>query len=1641
MLRRLICVFIASVAGAALSTAALGADTDVFFPTDDIGSEGVARPNILFLMDTSGSMAGTDGTDRTRLRRVQDALHVVLDDLGQNVNVGLGRLSGTNGGAILFPVSPIDALVTDVDPSATHLRLVDVTDGGANEAQQIDDTLTTAPQYLEVGQLSAGSSQSSMFYIDDVVNEAEQYQDGKVDTKGSKDANNRYSGDLELYTSTSMVDDTSGYSNGYSRYSGLRYALDIPAGATITNAYLKFTCSATSSSTVLPLTVSLSAEAADSTLAFQATNNNISSRTLTSALPVSWVIASRCNANTVMDTPNLSSLVQAVVNRSGWAPGNAMTFVMQGAGQSRTFYARQGNNRDRAPRLVVEYTNGMAEHRDIGLRFSSVDIPRGVTVTSAKLLLRSRYDTDPVRNSSAATIAISSEASSNPVPFSTSASVTSRSLASSELWAVPSLTTNGTIIESPDISSVIQAVVNRSDWCGGLPMVLTLTPSTGEGLRGFYGFAANSDYAPVLSLQYSVTDPELNTGCAISNRVNQITSGADDAEEFTASGSVSLNGDDLELGYDGTGASKRQLIGLRFPQLDIPAGSTIRSAKITFKNKSTNTTAALSLRIVGHNVDNSSPFEASAYQLSNRLSSNPTSATVAWSAASWPSQTFYDSPDLSAIVQEVIGRSGWAAGNALTFLIEPTTTANFRRAYSRDGQASGAPKLTIEFESPLGQITVRRYLQQLVEDFSAEGNTPLPEMLYEAARYYRGEAAFFGRTRGAGATTDATDGYNQGANSAYRISHRATFVGTPTVVVPTGCSDLNPNAPECANERVDGSPVYASPISEDQECTASNIVMLSDGEPNENQNASVDKIKAMTGGECAYVAGENAQASGDASPAGGGTCGAELAGYLHDQDQSAAVSGDQPIDTYTIGFADAGTSSYLQSIATAGGGQFFPATSTAEVVAAFQEIIRSILDVNTSFVAPAVTVNSFNRLSHRDELYFAIFQPTVNARWPGNLKRYRLSGDTYEILDANDQVAVDDTTGFFKTTATSYWTSGGADGADVTRGGAASELTNSRKVMTYTGGEPGAGGATLTQSLYGLCTALSSGTCTLNASITNAMLGLGSTSTDDAERDSILHWAAGLDELDEDSDSDRRDARLALGDPLHSRPQLLVYGGSDDSPDIEIYVGDNEGFLHAFRGADGSERFAFIPPELLPNLKTFYRNEGGYASRPQGLDGPVSAWHADADGDLVVDSGESAYLYVGMRRGGRSYYALDVSDRDAPKYLYRIVGGSGDYAELGQTWSTALPAHIMLNGVRKSVLIFGGGYDPDQESSANTIPDDEGRALFIADAATGQLIWWTGYDDATKSGSPNVVMSSMQYSVPATPKAVDLDGDGNVDRIYFADLSGQVFRVILDQTATTASDLALRVDRIAVLSAPGGSVSDDRRFYNTPDVALIQPEAASSYLTIALGSGFREKPLSTNIADRFYVLRDPDTTAQPTTVTLSDTDAIAESDLFDVTDNVIGEGSESEQATAQASLAASDGFYLDMGSGGEKVITDAQTFDNQVMFSSYEPDASSSRCQATPGVSRFYLMSILDGTPSNQTTTSGFGEACTSGTCDSDDRSIDLKQSGLPPNPVVLFPEPEAGGAPQEAVVCVGAECFSPGFEIETQKAYWTRRR
>ncbi len=899
-------------------------------------------------------------------------------------------------------------------------------------------------------------------------------------------------------------------------------------------------------------------------------------------------------------------------------------------------------------------------------------------------------------------------------------------------------------------------------------------------------------------------------------------------------------------------------------------------------------------------------------------------------------------------------------------------------------------------------ILARQRLKETIANFTGATATPMVTSMLEAGRYFKGDSVVYGTNRGTS------------QERRKRVSHPATYTGGTLTPSDGSCTDSDASA--CASEIITGSPIYTSPISDN--CQSNHLVVLSDGVANRgNETDILTFINANNGTDPDIASCDTAV------PATGARCGKELASFLKSYDQSATYT-DSKVTTHTIGFSsditdNAAASAYMQDVATAGGGIFRPANNASDLVNIFNEILNVAKESNSSFSIPSIKVNQANRIANSDEIYMALFKPTSRQNWSGNIKRYSLKPDSTGVLsvfDANNALAIDLTSLTFKTTAKSFW-SATTDGNETIIGGAAEQLTASRTIYS---------------NLSTNTSLTSTDNNFANSNISTADLG----AVDNTERDSIINWAKGADNGGVQDIGIYAEAvktgRQQMGAPLHSEPVIVSYDDTLTIADTTLFFGTNEGYLHAIDTTDGTEEFAFIPNSLLKNLKTLKDNTTNSTGNPvYGVDGAITIWRFDVDDDKKITgtnsnadlSDDHVYLYAGLRRGGQNYFALDVTVRSAPKMLWSIDNTTVGFENLGQSWSRPVLADIDLStlsidgatGITK-VIIFAGGYDVAQDSKTSRSADSMGNSIYIVNAITGNLIWSGG----NNSSDFSTAFTDMDYSIPSNLTVLDINQNGTADLMYVGDMGGQVWRFDFNgEAAASSSSVSDLVTGGVIADLNAGDVAGNRRFYNAPDIALING-STGRYLTIAIGSGWRAHPLDKTVQNRFYVLQDKNYQ-----YILSSYTKVMESGLFDATANIILEGSDQDaRDAARTSLLGASGWYIQMENAGEKILSTALTFENNILFTSYQPDtsASTSACQVSVGTGRYYFMSIVDATPIANLASAPLPARA--------NRVKELKAGALPPSPQPVFTN-------DDVRILVGTEELPINVKSKILKTHW----
>lgn len=592
----------------------------------------------------------------------------------------------------------------------------------------------------------------------------------------------------------------------------------------------------------------------------------------------------------------------------------------------------------------------------------------------------------------------------------------------------------------------------------------------------------------------------------------------------------------------------------------------------------------------------------------------------------------------------------------------------------------------------------------------------------------------------------------------------------------------------------------------------------------------------------------------------------DITKVMLDNDLRSDLDGQQAIVTYTIGFTVA--NSLLQRAASHGGGTYYTANTADELADAFRATLNAIVSETESFVAPVVPVSQTTRTQSGDRLYIALFRPRDGSlRWPGNLKKYQVSADG-QLLDASGAAATN-AEGEILPGARSYWDTA-ASGSAVSKGGVGEILLNrstARNIYTNTTTTIPSGGLDITANAHKFIDG--------NASLTAAMLGAASA----AERTQFINYVQGVDVYDDDEDSNITEKRnWILGDTIHSVPLVVNYSATDAA----ILIGANDGMIHAFDDATGDELWAYIPDELLPRLKLLTPGASG-----------SHQFFVDSSPKLLTKDDGTKIVVFGFGRGGRAYYALDVTSKTAPKLLWKITDatstGGGDFSELG--YATSEPAMIRTSGNVDAFLI-GGGYDTyfdDPSHTAANTSSPMGRAIFAVNATTGALI-------------SKIKPTDMDFAIPSNVAALDFNSDKKVDRAYVGDLGGNMWRVDSNLTATK-------------LFSSGGN----RKIYYAPDVVRDK-----GFLSVFFGTGDRNNPLETTPVDRLYGVKDDGTSN------------LTESNLVNVTTRVYQNGSNDEKAL-KVELGAKNGWYIALDQRpGEKVLASPSAFFS-VFFSTFVP--------------------------------------------------------------------------------------------------------
>jgi hypothetical protein len=320
-----------------------------------------------------------------------------------------------------------------------------------------------------------------------------------------------------------------------------------------------------------------------------------------------------------------------------------------------------------------------------GMRFRNLYIPQGATIDSAFIIVYSHEDKTA---EDVAELTIYAEAADHAETFTEDALLTDRTpTAESVEWTVAEPWTIWQPYRTPDLKNIVQEIVDRDGWSAGNAIAFVVAgedqgPSDLEHAREWEAFENISDpedggdgqnhpeRVPQLLVYYTISSAVADLRIMVTDTITDeevtFAASSDDAEQENDE-IDSLFDDDLDAGWEGEPEDLNILTtGMRFREIPVPAGAVIDSAFITVWSHEDKTAEDVAeLTIYAEATDNAATFTEDML-ITDRVSTNE---VVEWTVAEpWTIWQPYHTPDLKAIIQEIVDRDGWQAGNAMAFI-------------------------------------------------------------------------------------------------------------------------------------------------------------------------------------------------------------------------------------------------------------------------------------------------------------------------------------------------------------------------------------------------------------------------------------------------------------------------------------------------------------------------------------------------------------------------------------------------------------------------------------------------------------------------------------------------------------------------------------------------------------------------------------------------------------------------------------------------------------------------------------------------------------------------------------------------------------------------------------------------------------
>jgi Tfp pilus tip-associated adhesin PilY1 len=393
-----------------------------------------------------------------------------------------------------------------------------------------------------------------------------------------------------------------------------------------------------------------------------------------------------------------------------------------------------------------------------------------------------------------------------------------------------------------------------------------------------------------------------------------------------------------------------------------------------------------------------------------------------------------------------------------------------------------------------------------------------------------------------------------------------------------------------------------------------------------------------------------------------------------------------------------------------------------------------------------------------------------------------------------------------------------------------------------------------------------------------------------------------------------------LGDALESLPAFLgaplfgyPYPGYSDflvnnaGRAGTVYIGTNDGMMHAFNAVNGQERWAYIPGMVRSNLwKLADRN---YASHHVNFinGNAVTSDVCTSNCDNAATAVWKTILVGGLNGGGSGYYALDITNPDSPALMWEVSSATGGaYADLG--YGFGQPVVTRKTDGTWVVLVTSGYNNPG------------GGYLYVLNAVNGAVISKipTGAGDSTTpSGLAKI---AAWNNAPAGNEA---------GFVYGGDLLGNVWRFDINSANNATGTNAVgkgAVLRFAVLEDPNGN---PQPITTTPILGLV---SGKRVVIVGTGKYLEPSDLSTTQTQTIYGIKDDDATStltNPRTVLVQQT----------ITLHASGAAIRTASSSA-VNFGSNLGWYVDLPESKERVNIDGKLIQGTLIMPTLVPENS-----------------------------------------------------------------------------------------------------